>query len=751
MAVGAPPAAVRAWPQPIEMGLAAALVAATGCFAATLLLREPGTYVTWADLWLYNGVMALAAAMAVLRGLSHGGRTRPWLLIAAALVTDALGGVAYWAETEGSMPLTVPPVSDWLWLSYYPLVFGGLLLLTRRRLSLRANHAWLDAIVVGAGAFAVAVSLLGLVVEPESPGADTVTSIVNSLYLVGDLILVALVLTVVQAFAGRPPTAWWLLMAGYATVVLGDTLYLIQQNDGSYTEGSWLDLLWPLSAMLIGLAAWKDQDTAAPPPPPPRRVAYLGPSIAILLSAAVLLAYTADFLEWVALGAAFLTVVLAVVRLNLDVQQSLRLTAQLRRSHIDPLTGLLNRRGLLELETPDRVPGALVLLDLDSFKDVNDSMGHEAGDRLLIAVAERLREGTREADVLARLGGDEFAVVLWGAGLADASAAAEGLILDLEAPMTLDGIPLVLTACAGVADSAGASVRIGTMLQHADAALFDAKSDGPGLVRVHTQGAGDLSQERLRVRAQVRAALDAGGTDFVVHYQPMIGLHDGSLLCVEALVRWQHEGRLVPPGEFLPEVIRGGEMPDLTRHMLRTSLAELAGHSIDVPVTVNVPPELITPWLLEECSGALQAADVAADRLIVEITEEAIMKDTATVAGILSTLRTRGVRVLLDDFGTGWSGLSSLRDLIVNGLKIDHSFVSRLTTDPTAAAIVRAISSVADELGLIVIYEGAEDRATLEALRALGTGYVQGFALARPMPVDDLVRWLQINRPAPSR
>jgi EAL domain-containing protein (putative c-di-GMP-specific phosphodiesterase class I) len=324
--------------------------------------------------------------------------------------------------------------------------------------------------------------------------------------------------------------------------------------------------------------------------------------------------------------------------------------------------------------------------------------------------------------------------------------AAESLVRHLENPLSLDGFPLLVTACAGVVQSDLERADFATMLRHADTALYAAKAAGPGLVRLHSGHEGAQSQERLRIRAEARAALAAGGDEFLVYYQPMLRIADGQLLCVEALVRWQHDGRLMPPGEFLPEIVRGGEMPQLTRHVLNRSLHELRAASLTVPVSVNVPPELISDWLLREVGDALHRENLSSSLLIIEVTEEALMREPEKAAESLLALRATGVRVLLDDFGTGWSGLSSLRDLVVDGLKIDHGFVSRIVGDSSAAAIVRGISTLAADLDVLVIYEGAESKEVMDTLSEYGAGYVQGFVAARPMPIEDLARWMRINR-----
>jgi predicted signal transduction protein with EAL and GGDEF domain len=331
---------------------------------------------------------------------------------------------------------------------------------------------------------------------------------------------------------------------------------------------------------------------------------------------------------------------------------------------------------------------------------------------------------------------------VWGAPAESASKIAESLLVALERPLVLDGVPLFVTACAGVSTSMDPQVDLNSLFREAEVALYTAKEDGPGLVRCHDGRAGEQTAARLRMRAELRDDLADGGANFVMHYQPILSLGDGSMLAVEALVRWRHDGRLVPPGVFLPEVVRAGQMADLTRLVLHRSLEEMKGLPWTVPVTVNVPPDLMGQWIVDQAQVALVDVGVPADHLIVEITEEAIIRNPEEVANVLMTLRESGVRSLLDDFGSGWSGLSSLRDFIVDGLKIDASFVDRMTTDAAAMAIVHGVVGLADELGMVVICEGAETQETLAALKGFDRAYVQGFGSARPMPIEDLSRWM---------
>jgi EAL domain-containing protein (putative c-di-GMP-specific phosphodiesterase class I) len=306
-------------------------------------------------------------------------------------------------------------------------------------------------------------------------------------------------------------------------------------------------------------------------------------------------------------------------------------------------------------------------------------------------------------------------------------------------------VPLRITMCAGVAAAGGDAPTIDSMLRDADDALIRAKADGPGLVRVHSGGASERSQERLHRRTEIRAAFEAGGKDFLVYYQPIVRIEDQSVFAVEALVRWRHEGSVLPPGAFIQDLVQSGSMAALTKHMLATSLRELRDAGLDFAVTVNVPPELISDELIAQTTAAVRSTGSSNEQLILEITEESLMRSPETAARILNDLRSHGIRVELDDFGTGWSGLSSLRDLAVDGLKIDFSFVSRMITDSTARAIVHGVSAVASDLGILVIYEGVEDREVEELLRAEYAGCLQGYGIGRPMPIEDLVRWVELR------
>ncbi|MDO8307608.1 MAG: EAL domain-containing protein [Actinomycetota bacterium] len=720
--------------------LTVVLAVVVAAYALTILLADVLEAATATGRILYDVAFVIASVITGLHAASGGGRTRPWFLLSGGMALYVIARIAL-SVTGGGMEPDAATPADVLWLMFYPFGVAAILLIAKRRLSMRVANTLLDAALVGVGAFAVGVALIDASIAPGMAGADPAFVITRSMYLLGDLLILVLVLAVAQAFNWRPPTSWWFLIAAGAVFSVADAAYLVQLANGTYEPDSWVDFLWPLTALLITLGAVTDAGDA-PVPRAQQRLAFLAPSVAIVAAGAVLLWQPTGPLQVTASVAATITILLAVVRLNLDVRESRRLSHQLRRSRVDMLTDLPNRRALLDLPPRPGTRCSVIVLGLDSFKDVNGSMGHDAGDRLLVMVAARLRESVYADDLVARLEGDEFAVVLWNAPAHWASTEAEVLVRALEEPLSLDGIPLLVTGCAGVVESGPEGPDLAELLRQGAAALDQAKAQGPGLVRTHTGEAGEQTAERLQLRAEARAALTAGGQDFQVHYQPIVGVTDGSLLAVEALVRWQHRGRLLQPHDFLAETVRGGLMQDLTRLVLTRSLREIHDHGLDVAVSVNVPPELMTDWVIDEVRQAIASAEVEAGRLILEITEEAIMRHPDAVATVLRELRSSGVRVLLDDFGTGWSGLSTLRDLIVDGIKIDHSFLSRLPDDPTAAAIVRSVAMLAVDLDLLMVYEGVDDTEALNDLSGIGPCYLQSYGLARPMAIDALVGWL---------
>ncbi|MFJ8994792.1 putative bifunctional diguanylate cyclase/phosphodiesterase [Streptomyces sp. NPDC102279] len=417
----------------------------------------------------------------------------------------------------------------------------------------------------------------------------------------------------------------------------------------------------------------------------------------------------------------------------------------------DPLTGLPNRQWLLErtwtaLDDAERIGArsALMLIDLDRFRSVNDTLGHLAGDRLLLQIADRLRLALPRGAEAARLGGDEFAVLLPVAdSTTSATRVARNLVAALGSPLDLDGLTLVLEASAGLAVFPDHALDAEGLLRRADVAMYQAKCDRTG-VEVYESKRDSNTPDRLGLLGDLRRALDAG--DVELHYQPKVRF-DGQVAGLEALVRWVHPERgKVPPDEFIAIAESSGLMPHLTEYVLETALAQVArwrAQGLFVPVAVNVSPrDVHTPGFAGSVAARLARHGVPAGSLQLEITEHVLLEDPQRAADTLAALTGHGVKMSLDDFGTGYSSLVHLRRLPVSELKIDRSFVARLAVDTEDAEIVRCTVDLAHSLGLLVVAEGVEDDETWERLRDLGCDAVQGWLVAAAMPPEEATAWL---------
>ncbi|MFI8951849.1 putative bifunctional diguanylate cyclase/phosphodiesterase [Streptomyces sp. NPDC053750] len=417
----------------------------------------------------------------------------------------------------------------------------------------------------------------------------------------------------------------------------------------------------------------------------------------------------------------------------------------------DPLTGLPNRQWLLErtwtaLDDAERIGAraALMLIDLDRFRSVNDTLGHLAGDRLLLQTADRLRAALPRGAEAARLGGDEFAVLLPVAdSTTSATRLARQLVAALGSPLDLDGLTLVLEASAGVAVFPDHALDAEGLLRRADVAMYQAKRDRTG-VEVYESKRDSNTPDRLGLLGDLRRALDA--REVQLHYQPKVRF-DGQVAGLEALVRWVHPERgKVPPDEFIAIAESSGLMPHLTEYVLETALGQVArwrSQGLFVPVAVNVSPrDVHTPGFAGAVAARLARHGVPAGALQLEITEHVLLEDPQRAADTLNALTGHGVKMSLDDFGTGYSSLVHLRKLPVSELKIDRSFVARLAIDTEDAEIVRCTVDLAHSLGLLVVAEGVEDDETWERLRDLGCDAVQGWLVAAAMPPEETTAWL---------
>jgi len=427
----------------------------------------------------------------------------------------------------------------------------------------------------------------------------------------------------------------------------------------------------------------------------------------------------------------------------------------------DSLTGLADRRGLYtdgqaRLDaTPDR-RRALLLLDLDKFKEVNDSLGHHAGDQLLIEMGDRLRGHLRGGDLLARLGGDEFAILLQDAGYEEAASVAGKLRAKLAEPFTASAgssamgkITLHTSVSIGIARFPDDGPDLSSLLRKADIAMYKAKTSSEGY-HVYSDTDNADGAARLRTLDELQAAMTSD--QLVLHYQPKVDLDTGSVSTVEALVRWDHPTRgLLYPEAFLDLVEVSGLMRAMTRLVLEMALDQAAlwrGEGRHMTIAVNLSASsLVDDELPAEVLAMLGARGLPPGALQLEITEEFLMSDRERARNILTRLRAGGVQISIDDYGTGYSSLSYLRELPIDELKLDQSFVLPMAHDARAAALVASTIDLAHSLGLRMVAEGVETEIAYDALKRLGCDQAQGYFMSRPVPAGELDDWLR-NRHA---
>ena len=436
-----------------------------------------------------------------------------------------------------------------------------------------------------------------------------------------------------------------------------------------------------------------------------------------------------------------------------DVSDRVAAQARLHElAHRDSLTGLSNRHTLRQAladAVKARQPVALLFLDLDQFKAVNDTLGHTAGDEVLRTAAQRLQQCMRPGDLVARLGGDEFAVLMPQTRQeADAAALAQRLIDALTRPITLDARRLRIGASVGGALSGAGELGVDELLVRADMALYAAKAQGRGRFVPYTQALGDHSRRRGDIEQGLRHALQQG--EMALHWQPKVDVHSGEVVGAEALLRWQHpQLGQVSPAEFVVVAEQVGLIDEIGHWVLLQACRAGAGELDGLVVSVNVSPsQLVDDHYVSRVRDVLHGTGLPASRLELEITESIFMGGIECALQRLRALRSLGVRVALDDFGTGYSSLAYLRRFPFDTLKIDRAFVSEILLRKDARAIVQTIATMAKTLGMRTVCEGIESAEQLQAVREAGCDEVQGYHVSRPRPLAEFIDWRSQRRAA---
>ena len=433
-------------------------------------------------------------------------------------------------------------------------------------------------------------------------------------------------------------------------------------------------------------------------------------------------------------------------------------------AYYDVLTGLPNRTLLhdrikqqLATAHRDNQSFALLFIDLDRFKYVNDSMGHVVGDQLLQLVASRLQESVREGDTVSRIGGDEFVILLRDTDAEGAAFVAQALLdMLLRQPFEIDGMSIPVHASIGISIYPDNGLDIGTLIKHADVAMYRAKEEGRNGFRFFTTEMNSRINQLFSMEKDLRLALDRN--EFYLCFQPQMNLASRQLCGAEALIRWKHpEKGLISPAEFIPVAEETGQIIAIGEWVLRTVCKKIAswrtqGLPQHFPVAVNLSiRQLLQPDFTQLVTSLLQEYSIQPGELELEMTESIMLNDVQNALAFLTTMRDLGVRLSIDDFGTGYSSLSYLKKMPVHKLKIDQSFVRDIQTDQNDEAIVRSIINLAHQFNFNVIAEGIETSEQLDYLQTLGCDEMQGYFYARPLPEDEFVRFVSDNIPMSSR
>jgi diguanylate cyclase (GGDEF)-like protein len=720
---------------------AAVVIACVGLFAGALVLRGGSAYSALWDSWVAQAALLVSVAACFASAVVNPLRRAAAIWLGLGMLSFTAGNVIYvgWTQFQSEPP--VPSPADLAYLGIYPCILAMLLSLVRREKQALTRSMWLDGGLGAAGA----ATALAAVLSPVISGleGDLAQVLVGAAFPVADLLMIGSICGLLAVRGARGGSMWVLLVAGLAIFCAAEVIYALRLVTDTYVVGTFVDAMWAIGLAVMALALWRPDST--PATDPGRSAAILTvPLLATIVATLVLVVGSLGQVSMAAIALATITLGLVALRTLISFRQVQRLSDAHHQAITDELTGLGNRRCLFEsgaralaaVSAPDRL--ALVMIDLDNFKDVNDALGHHAGDEVLRETAARLADCASPGDVLVRLGGDEFALLFPLAPGHDGQDAAESLLARVSRPVIVEGTSIRLEASVGVAQSRPLERNVADLLRRADLAMYSAKS-GNLRVTVYDPQLDADNAVRLRTMQELETAF--AQKQFVLHYQPKVDLRTGASIGAEALVRWQHPQRgLLYPDAFLPLVEQSGLIGALTRQVLAGAIGQVAAwraEGMEVTVAVNLSAtDLLDATLAPEVARLLKMHDVPADALELEITESVLMSDPECARTVLESLQRLGLRIAIDDYGTGYSSLAYLRDLPVDELKIDRTFVARVTSDPRSAAIVRSTVELGHALGFEVVAEGVEDAATLDVLLESGCDLAQGYLFSRPVPAD---------------
>jgi diguanylate cyclase (GGDEF)-like protein len=717
-------------------------------YLGSLIVRPDGSYWTWLDGWSVVVWELIVSAIAIARGVMHRRGRVVAFTLGLSILCWTIGDLALTTESLGGATPPTPSLADLFYLCFYPLAYVGIVMFMRGEVRRLTTASWLDGIVAGLGASAVC-SAFAFHSIVHATGGDALATATNLAYPIGDVLLLGLVVGGTAILSGKRKAPWILLAVGIGSNVIGDTFALFGST--SWMSDTAQAIAWPISILLIAMALWL-RPRPADPLAPQKAAGFFLPNLAAAAALAILFIGSLRHVSAVTVGLATATLATVGLRLVLSVRDMRTLSQERHRQSVtDDLTGLGNRRHLFrvldaffadreETDTPDR-PLAFLFVDLNSFKEVNDSFGHPAGDELLTQLGARLQGALRNSDLLVRIGGDEFAVVLIDGDADYAVSVAQRLTASLEEPFVLDVVSASISASIGIATAPTDARDSAGLVWCADVAMYRAKLGSSPFALY----APDLDEggNRLQLVEDLRVAIDEG--QLVLHYQPQLDLRSGEILAVEALLRWDHpQMGLVPPLNFLPLAEEAGLMPSITALVLEQALAQCStwrhsGRYLAVSVNISAT-NLLDDGFADFVRRLLEKYRLPADALVLELTETSIISEFERSRCVIEDLRSLGLVVSIDDFGAGFTSLAYLSNLAVGELKLDRTFIASLAARQSGQdfELVRSTIDLGHALGLRVVAEGIEDRETLDLLSAIGCDLAQGYFISRPKAAKDL-------------
>ena len=639
--------------------------------------------------------------------------------------------------------MSFPAPGEWLFLISYVgfALFLGFDVATK---SPHSSMAWLDAAIIcgGVGALASSVLLLPFAQNYPDGGLPLLTAI---LYPLIDITL-ALFVVGQWALASRSMSRRTVtLIAGFVALAVADASLVLNLNSGTYVFNE-------INVMTYALAFLLLIGAACTPRPAHATISRRLPGKYILISfitaVALLLIRPAGDLGWTVGIPAAVALIATGARLSFALRDSLRASEAFHLAQTDDLTGLPNRRAIMTTinqRIQQGKPLTLMLLDLDSFKDVNDTLGHSAGDTLLELVAVRLREHENKDLMVARVGGDEFAVILNNDDPIELLEIARTLRNAISAPMRVENMNLTINASFGITKRKPEDTKAVDLLRRADVAMYESKETKDG-VKLYDAEHDAFTRARLQMGEELREGITKG--QVVNYYQPKIDAATNTVIGFEALVRWNHPDQgVIPPVAFLSVARRAGLMRDLSKCVAKQAILDTHAwykSGLNLNISINMaPPELLEGVLMPYIYELRDRIGLPSELLTMEVTEDSFLDNPERAHTVLMDIREHGLRTSIDDYGTGFSSLTYLLDLPVSEIKLDRSFISGIETDERAKLVVASTIDLAHALGMELVVEGVENDSITAAVTALGADILQGYHFSKPMPSDEVANWVR--------